>query len=257
MKNVNKKVLVIGDSCVDQFVYCSSKRLCPDVPVPVLNVVNQQNNDGMAMNVYKNLLSLGFSESCCKIVTQSNWKSVTKTRYMHLESNHMFIRIDSNQENIKRINISKFLDNIRNSYDIIAISDYNKGFLTEYDIEAICYNNPNVFIDTKKKIGDYLLKAKFIKINTPEYKESEDFINLNSTISEKIIRTCGGDGAYYKGKCFPSKKVEVRDVSGAGDTFFAGLVYKYAETENIEKAIRFANQCAGYVVQRKGVSNSI
>lgn len=248
---MNKKILVIGDSCIDEFVYCNANRLCPDIPVPVLNVSHKTENYGMSMNLVKNIESLGYE---CDCITHKNWKDVTKTRYMHLESNHMFVRIDKNQENIERINISKFLDKIKNGYDIIAISDYNKGFLTNYDIEVICRNHSNVLIDTKKIIGNYISEAKFIKINTPEYKASESFLNSNLNISNKIIRTCGGDGAYYKGKNFPTKKVEVRDVSGAGDSFFAGLICEYSNSNDIEKAIKFANKCASKVVQQKGVT---
>ena len=241
---------MIGDSCVDIFIYCSTNRLCPDIPVPVLNAVHQTENAGMAMNLVKNVESLGYE---CDYITQKNWRSVTKTRYMHLESNHMFIRIDNNQENIKKINLKEF-HNIKEKYDLIAISDYDKGFLTNYDIEAICHNHPNVFIDTKKKIGGYLSKAKIIKINTPEYKNSEAYINSDINIYNKIIRTSGEEGAYYKGKRFPTKKLEVRDVSGAGDSFFAGLICEYLLSGKIEKAIRFANKCASKVVSQKGVA---
>ena len=48
-----KKILVIGDSSRDVFVYCDAVRLCPDVPVPVLNILDQQENPGMAKNVYR------------------------------------------------------------------------------------------------------------------------------------------------------------------------------------------------------------
>ena len=46
----------------------------------------------------------------------------------------------------------------------------------------------------------------------------------------------------------------MKDLSGAGDTFIAGLVVKYIETEDIEKSIKFANQCASKVVTQKGVA---
>jgi len=247
---MNKKILVIGDSCIDEFVYCNANRLCPDIPVPVLNASYKTKNYGMSMNLVNNIQSLGYK---CDCITHKNWRKVTKTRYMHLESNHMFIRIDSNQEKIKRINLQEFVK-IKKDYDLIAISDYDKGFLTDYDIESICHNHPNVFIDTKKKIGSFLSKAKFIKINTPEYKISEDYIKSDPDIASKIIRTSGGDGAYYQGQSYPTKKVEVRDVSGAGDSFFAGLVCQYLNSKNIERAIKFANKCASKVVQQKGVT---
>lgn len=41
------KVLVIGETCRDLFVYCDSNRLCPEAPVPVLNIVDQRENPGM------------------------------------------------------------------------------------------------------------------------------------------------------------------------------------------------------------------
>ena len=48
--------------------------------------------------------------------------------------------------------------------------------------------------------------------------------------------------------------MEIKDTSGAGDTFLAALVCKYLETESIEEAIPFANSCATEAVQKKGVS---
>jgi sugar/nucleoside kinase (ribokinase family) len=45
----------------------------------------------------------------------------------------------------------------------------------------------------------------------------------------------------------------VKDSSGAGDTFMAGLVVKYLKTSNIDESIKFANECARQVVQHRGV----
>ena len=47
--------------------------------------------------------------------------------------------------------------------------------------------------------------------------------------------------------------MEVKDNSGAGDTFIAGLVAQYLFDGNINEAIRFANRCATKVVQKRGV----
>jgi len=97
------KILVIGESCRDIFVYCDANRLCPDVPVPVLGIRRQTENEGMAKNVQRNILNI-IKE--CDIVTNNNWQEVTKTRYMHEQTNHMFIRIDTDH-NIKRIDLNK------------------------------------------------------------------------------------------------------------------------------------------------------
>ena len=159
-----KKILVIGESCRDIFVYCDANRLCPDVPVPVLNIKDQTENGGMAKNVQRNIQS---HIADCDLVTNSDWHNITKTRYMHTHSNHMFLRVDT-PHIIDGINITT----IDFDYEIIVISDYNKGFLSEQDIEFICKNHNNVFLDTKKILGPWANNAKYIKINHYEYTNS-------------------------------------------------------------------------------------
>ena len=239
----NGRILVIGDSCRDVHVYCSAERLCPDKPVPVIEVIDQTENPGMAKNVFENIKAV---HGTCDILTNPNWYDVTKTRYMHKSSNHMFLRIDS-RNHIERIDIK----DVNYDYDIIIVSDYNKGFLTEHDIKEICSNHPCVFLDTKKVLGEWANRAKFIKINEHEYERAKSYIESN--LVNKLIKTCGGDGCLFNGQMFPVKKVEVIDLSGAGDSFLAGLVVKYSSTKDIIKSIKYANKCALKVVQQKGV----
>jgi len=242
--NITNKVLVIGDSCRDIFVYCDAHRLCPDIPVPILNIKDQNENPGMAKNVQRNISSL---IKTCDIITNSNWCNITKTRYVHKISNHTFFRVDSD-EKIPRIDINL----ISYNYDLIVISDYNKGFLTENDIETICKNHSNVFVDTKKILGPWLNFAKYIKINNTEYNNSKE--HIDNILYSKIIKTMGSDGCDHLGKIFKVKKVEVQDVSGAGDTFIAGLCVKYLQTNNISESIIFANECAAEAVKHRGVT---
>ena len=238
-----KNILIIGDSCRDVFVYCNALRLAPDFPVPILNIVNQTENPGMAKNVYRNIQM--FTD--CDILTNQNWQEVTKTRYVHETTNHMFIRVD-NTVRIPRIN----LDKVSFDYKLIVISDYNKGFLTESDIEYICKRHPNVFIDTKKILGSWAEGAKFIKINDYEYRNSKP--QLTPTLEDLIICTKGADGCVFRGTKYLVDKVDVRDTSGAGDSFMAGLCFKYLQTENIVDSIKFANKCASEVVKHRGVT---
>ena len=51
------KILVIGDSCIDKFIYGSCERICPEAPVPVFNPLSSTENIGMAGNVKNNLES--------------------------------------------------------------------------------------------------------------------------------------------------------------------------------------------------------
>ena len=53
------RVLVIGDSCTDVFVYGNIERICPEAPVPVFNPIRRVESGGMAKNVKSNLEALG------------------------------------------------------------------------------------------------------------------------------------------------------------------------------------------------------
>lgn len=240
------KILVIGESCKDVFVYCDAKRLAPDLPIPVLNVVRQTENPGMAANVFRNIEKLISG----KVFLKSNdeWENVTKTRYVDEKSNHHFLRVDSPHV----FEPFKVVKSELNSFDVIAISDYNKGFLTEDSIREICEYHPCVFLDTKKPIKDFAKSAKYIKINDFEYQNSKPF--LTPELESKIIHTAGENGCYFGGKHFPVNKVEVKDVSGAGDSFFAALVVLFAKTRDIEHSIEFANSTASEVVKHRGVT---
>jgi len=236
-------VLVIGDSCVDVFIYGKCDRMCPDAPVPIFLPTTTRSNGGMASNVVANILKL---DAPCDSL--SNVEEIEKTRYVDEKTNHMFLRVDSGEESVRRI--EDLTASLLERYEIIVVSDYNKGFLSEDDIAFICENHPKVFLDTKKILGPWCKKAKFIKINEKEFNQTEHTVdNLDN-----MIITLGSGGCKHKGEIFPVDKVEVKDMSGAGDTFLAGLVVNYLETQDIRAAIRFANECATKVVQRRGVN---
>jgi|TARA_B100000519_G_C14061019_1_gene352100 bifunctional ADP-heptose synthase (sugar kinase/adenylyltransferase) len=137
--------------------------------------------------------------------------------------------------------------------DAIIISDYCKGFLHEDDIKWICDNNKNVFVDTKKKLGTWIENADFIKINELEYKKNHELLS-DEGFEEKLIVTLGSKGCRWNGKTFDVESVPVRDVSGAGDTFLAGLVRGYLDTKDISKGIELAQKCTTLVVQKHGVA---
>ncbi len=241
---MSKKILVVGDSCLDEFVYCDANRLAPDLPVPVLNELEITRNPGMAMNVYRNIANY---ISDVDIVTNLNWEKYTKRRYVHQKSNHHFFRVDSS-ETVSEIDFKSFDFN----YEMIVISDYNKGFLSEADITFICENHPLVFLDSKKAIDQWAAKAAWIKINDHEFNNSR--FGLDSDIRKKVIHTLGENGCELDGRHFPTESHPVRDTSGAGDSFMAGLVVKFFETRDIERSIKFANEVASKVVQVRGVT---
>ena len=240
-------ILVIGDSCEDYYVYGKCERMCPDAPVPVFHRVKTVTNGGMALHVSENLTALGAG---CDIITQT--QRIFKTRYVDIKSNHMFLRVDSDVNPIKPIVWSNYKTIDLKAYDAIIISDYNKGFLSEKDIERICKSHDRVFIDTKKHLGKYCEKAFIIKINELEFQTTEH--TLTEKLRDKLIVTLGNRGATYKCLNFPVQDVEVKDMTGAGDTFISSLCHKFVETDDLLESIKYANKCATIVVQQRGVT---
>ena len=124
------KILLIGDSCVDEYKIGTVDRLSPEAPVPVIKIVDTVQVPGMASNVYQNLVNLN-----CEIKFITNTETITKTRYIDQRSGQHLIRVDDEPQ------IDAWDGQISNtpweSFHAIIISDYNKGFLTYQHIEQI------------------------------------------------------------------------------------------------------------------------
>ena len=228
------KVLLIGDSCIDEYVYGVCERLNPEAPVPILKFNRKETKKGMAWNVRQNLMSFGID-----VFILTNQESITKTRYIDERYNQQFLRVD-NEPSLKPINYEL----PEEKFDALVISDYDKGFLsTEKVFELVEWFDGPVFIDSKKtKLPK---KSCFVKINELEYSKLDK-------PAKNLIITRGSKGAEYKGKLYPGEKVDVFDAVGAGDTFLSALVYFYLKYGTIDKAIPFANKASAIAVSNFG-----
>lgn len=242
------KILVIGDSCTDAFIYGSTPRLSPEGPAPVFLPEGNTTNPGMAANVERNLQSLGIET---ELITNS--ENITKTRYVDKPSNSLLLRVDENDK-VDRIP-KHILKGIKfNEYTSIIVSDYNKGFLEEEDIEYIASNHTSVVCDTKKQLGEWCKELRFVKLNRSEFKANSTYINDNEWITPKLLITLDKDGCMYNDVLFTTNKVEIMDISGAGDTFVAAFTYYLTNRSTVEESILFANKASSKVVQKRGVS---
>ena len=226
-------VLLIGDSCEDRYFYGDAKRLSPEAPVPILEYRRGVTSEGMAMNVFNNLKAFGVS-----INMITNEEKIIKTRFIDEKSNQQILRSDEEPE------IKPFPYKMpENKYDILVISDYNKGFISQEKMfELVEWFDGPVFIDTKKR---YVPDRCYVKVNDIEYENLE-------TKTDNLIITRGGEGAEYQGKLYPAEKVKVFDVVGAGDTFLAALTYGYLKYGSIGEAIPLANKAAAIAVSHTG-----
>ena len=228
------KILLIGDSCTDEYVYGVCERLNPEAPVPILKFNNKETKKGMAWNVRENLMSFGI-----EVFILTNEESITKTRYIDERYNQQFLRVD-NEPLLKPMDYEL----PEEKFDALVISDYDKGFLsTEKVFELVEWFDGPVFIDSKKtKLPK---KDCFVKINDLEY-------NKLDKPAKNLIITRGSKGAEYRGKLYPGEKVDVFDAVGAGDTFLSALVYFYLKCGRIEEAIPYANKAAAIAVSNFG-----
>lgn len=229
------KVLLIGDTCTDIYQYGTVDRLSPEAPVPIFVPAHSEAREGMAANVYTNLVKLG-----CTVDLICGHAS-KKTRLIDSRSKQQILRIDEDVKSTPVANVDA------TGYDAIVISDYNKGVVSYELIEHLIENyRIPIFIDTKKTNLDRMQGA-WVKINELEYSK------IKSDCTGLIV-TKGSNGAEAKYHDYTSHapRVEVVDVTGAGDTFLSSLAYNFMHTKDIKRAMDFATLAAAITVQHMG-----
>ena len=240
------KVLVIGELCIDQFIYGQITRLCPEAPVPIFNPIDCIENPGMAGNVVENLKAIDNNVS---VTFWHQKEDLIKQRIVDFKSNQMIVRIDKG-ENVPVSRLDNFCEKTVSESEIVIISDYNKGFLSDETIESIGKLSKFSILDTKRKINKSIIDSfTFVKLN-----ETESLLNSDCSNYHNVIVTLGKDGARVGEVFFRQQSPrETIDVSGAGDTFVSAFSLEYYKTKDLEQSIIFANMMAGKVVSKRGV----
>jgi len=236
------KALLIGDSCIDVYHYGTCSRLSPEAPVPIFKENRWEERPGMAANVLANLKAFNIE---VKFIT--NDKKIEKHRYIDERFKQHLLRVDKNETlPAKEMNKVKNLKNI----DMVIISDYNKGLLSYENcrqLSDLCSEKGiPIFVDSKKTDLSCFNKA-ILKINETESQKVKDV-----PIDAELIVTLGDRGCKYKDIFYKTNQVEVFDVCGAGDVFIAALAFEHLNSNDLIKAIQFANKCASYSVTKFG-----
>jgi D-beta-D-heptose 7-phosphate kinase/D-beta-D-heptose 1-phosphate adenosyltransferase len=232
------KILLVGDACIDRYIYGTVDRISPEAPVPVLKLNGKEEyRPGMASNVYENLKALH-----CDVFPMYGLPS-KKTRFIDTKTGYQLLRVDEDVIN-SAIHVS---ENILPNYDAVVISDYNKGCVSYETVREIrsLFRGP-IFIDTKKP-SMVEFDGCYVKINESEYNAAQTLPS-----SKYLIVTKGAEGTLYNGKTYPTNRVEVHDVTGAGDVHLASLAVFYLLTGSIENALPYANKLASISVQHQG-----
>lgn len=166
------KILLIGESCTDEYVYGTCDRICSEAPaICFKSDGHTTQNQGMAANVLSNLNSLHPSLQVDLITNKS---TIIKRRFIDTKYNTIVFRED-HKDFCDNFVQADFTDDFFIGYDAIVFSDYCKGFISEEDIEYICsQSDPKTpkFIDTKKRLGSFIKYFDFIKINEHELENN-------------------------------------------------------------------------------------
>ena len=242
----NMKIVIIGETCVDKFIYCNINRLSPEAPVPVLIPIHTETNPGMSGNTCANIKALSPDS---QVIHFSNLKQITKTRYVEKKTNHMFLRVDEGDDNIESFKWSDDYIYFLEEADVVIVSDYDKGYLTDEDLIKIATYSKLSILDSKRELTNSISNSfDFVKLN------EEEWASNNVLNPKNIIVTLGSKGSMYRGEIFPSDNPqETIDVSGAGDTFTAAFAISYATAPSVPNAIKYANTVASKVVSKRGV----
>jgi D-beta-D-heptose 7-phosphate kinase/D-beta-D-heptose 1-phosphate adenosyltransferase len=298
LENKRPNILVVGDLMIDEYLWGKCNRISPEAPVQVVDIQNQSTLLGGAGNVINNLVTYGANVDVASvigddeiadeligmlndlnidsthIIKDDNRKTSKKSRIV--ATNQQILRFDKESKSyIDDSSANSLYDSIKkdiSKYDVILLSDYAKGVLTNRLINNIITlakdNNIKVLVDPKgsdfsKYSGAYLLTpnkkeaslATGIEIDSEEslvkaIKKLKDDVSLDYSVI-----TLSEDGmAIFDDKLtkIPTQAKEVFDVTGAGDTVLASLGFGLASGLDIYESTRFANYAAAVVVSKIG-----
>jgi D-beta-D-heptose 7-phosphate kinase / D-beta-D-heptose 1-phosphate adenosyltransferase len=298
LQNKSPKVLVVGDLIVDQYLWGSCQRISPEAPVQVIHVDRESTVLGGAGNVVNNLKKLGAQVDIISVVGNCEISNElikllkdikVQTKFLIFQKNRISskkTRIIASQQQVVRFDressddideesqktIIKTFNNIINDYEVILLSDYGKGVLTNKLTQSLIKNakkyNKKVLVDPK---GIDYLKYKGAFLLTPNKTEASIATNINivddASLTYAIVKlksmcnldisliTLSENGiAIYDNnlRTHPTTAKEVFDVTGAGDTVLASLGFAIACGYNIDEAVTFSNLAGGVVIGKIG-----
>ena len=296
------RILVAGDLMVDEYLWGNVDRISPEAPVQVVSVASEEHTLGGAGNVISNLVALGAEVSAAGVigcgtngqlvldklnalgintrgVIQDPQRPTTlKTRiianHQHVLRFDREVKTDISRQTMNKI--SRAAEEMIADADLILVSDYNKGLITQALmtklIAAAQKQNKVLIVDPK---GRDFKKYAGASLITPNKKETAlaagiEIIDaaslteaarrlIKKTGIDKILVTCGKEGMVYFEQDAPpyrigTKAQQVFDVSGAGDTVLAVLGLGIAAGYPNKEAVTLANTAAGIVVGKVGTA---
>lgn len=207
----DRKIVVLGDVMLDEFVWGDVTRISPEAPVPVVDIRRESVHLGGAANVLANLLALGAdarvvgvigkdsagerlraalreTNSDDSLIVDEGRPSTIKTRI--IAHNQLVVRADRELRTPVRPEIENLviraLERSLETANALVVSDYDKGVVTERILATIlpkAYGRMPVLIDPKIRNFNFYRPATLV---TPNHHEALRMANLEDDSDEGL-----------------------------------------------------------------------
>jgi D-beta-D-heptose 7-phosphate kinase/D-beta-D-heptose 1-phosphate adenosyltransferase len=208
------KVLVIGDAILDTYIKGITDRISREAPVPIINVLEEENDCGGAANTAINVAALGAQTYFLSVIGKDeNGKLLTDVLKKHKVNteclikdkdrktlakkritafSNILLRIDEGDiEPIGKETEKKLLENFKllfKNMDAIILSDYGYGIITEQILECVKKlqekKSKILVIDSKDLRKFKLLNPTAVK---PNYEETIRLLNVPKLLNGQRV----------------------------------------------------------------------
>lgn len=293
-----KKILVAGDLMLDSYTIGKARRISPEAPVAVIEVHKEEQRPGGAGNVMLNLISMGAEVACLGrigpddngallkeelekegiqtngLVEEKGYRTPKKNRI--IAEGQQIVRVDYEKNTpMPELLEQKIIEGLPEQLagvDLIALSDYGKGFLTRTLISSLIDEAKKqdipVLVDPKgidfsRYAGAYLIKPNLGEAYaaaglTPDFpleQAAKKILEMCQSEILMVTRSENGIALYHRTgeeEHFPVRIHEVKDVTGAGDTVLATVAIAIASGLSVGQAAQLSNVAAGIAIERFG-----
>ena len=208
----NKKVLVVGDLMIDEYIWGKVSRISPEAPIPVVEVQKEDSKPGGAANVILNLVSLGakvfaagvtgrddnakrlksylkkVKVNTAAVVSDKSRPTTVKTRV--IAHHQQVVRIDKEvKSDISAITakaIIRKVSKLIKKMDAVIFSDYDKGLLTRGLVDGIMNMAKGRIVTVDPKPGNVDI-FRNVTLISPNKKEASEAAGINISNEEDVL----------------------------------------------------------------------
>jgi D-beta-D-heptose 7-phosphate kinase / D-beta-D-heptose 1-phosphate adenosyltransferase len=198
-------VLVIGEAILDCYLNGSSDRLCPEAPVPVVNITKRLNVPGGAANTALNVSSLGGQVKLLSVIGEDTEAALLKqslesqgistadllqersrqtlNKQRITASSHLLVRFDQGSTHpisseLETILIDRLVK-LFPTCDAVIVSDYSYGILTPniiHTLKELQQRSPRTLVVDSKQLTKY--QPVGVTAVKPNYSQATQLLGL-------------------------------------------------------------------------------